>query len=470
MAEKTFFEVAKFVSNFEAINDNLTKAKCFVLALGTNVNRTNFRKEVVDEAFGTLGFIPVVGHLMKGDDGKHYLGGHDYRFNKETKEFESLCEPFGVVLPSESPTYETVEEEDGTKNEYLTCDVILWTGRYPQLKEAMYSDKVMFGQSMEVYIEDSEPLADNKKVRDVLKFRFDALCMLNKSDDVALNVEPCFPSASIVSEYSKDNEVFAQFFRDIKEQLNEYFKGVTVLENEQNRTENFSATYGEKRKALSSIFVGMRSQKKDGEGRVVETTEYYLMDFDDEHCFVRKETWGDGKYDTFNYRIGYKYDAEKNAAELEGEAEEVISVWVTPAEKAKLDEKVVAFEADAKAAKEALATYQATHSHTDEEYDSLAQFKADALSEKRTAAINAVFAKYDEVLGSDEGYAALKADYGEASVEEIEDKCLRMVGMYSMKNIKKPEKQSNFAKTSAGSTWEDRPYGGFVEQYAPNIQ
>jgi hypothetical protein len=107
---------------FEKLNDNFLKAKCYVLALGKNINRSHFSKENVDRAYSSLFYVPVVGHLMCDENGNHYLGGHDVKLDLETLTIKSVCVPFGVAIPSEEPVYEDVTEEDGT------VSYCLWSG------------------------------------------------------------------------------------------------------------------------------------------------------------------------------------------------------------------------------------------------------------------------------------------------------------------------------------------------------
>ena len=45
------------------INEQFTLCKCFVMAIGKNVNKTIISKESVDDALPTLFNIPVVGFL-----------------------------------------------------------------------------------------------------------------------------------------------------------------------------------------------------------------------------------------------------------------------------------------------------------------------------------------------------------------------------------------------------------------------
>ena len=150
-------------SSVEKVNENFLKAKCYVLALGKNRNKSHFTKENVDRAYSSLAFAPVIGHLMFDDNGVCHLGGHDMKLDLKDFKLKSQCIPFGVVLPSESPSYEDVTESDGTVSTYLTCEVAIWINRYPELANAFYSEEVFTNQSMEIYYSKYQPLASNVK-------------------------------------------------------------------------------------------------------------------------------------------------------------------------------------------------------------------------------------------------------------------------------------------------------------------
>ena len=66
------------------------------------------------------------------------MGGHDYYID-ENWNLKSACVPYGVVK-ADSFDFEIVKEyEDEIETEYLTAEIILWTGRYPELMEAIYA-------------------------------------------------------------------------------------------------------------------------------------------------------------------------------------------------------------------------------------------------------------------------------------------------------------------------------------------
>lgn len=494
--------------NFEQLNENFTRAKCYVLALGKNQNKSYFSQESVDKAYPSLAFVPVVGHLMSTEDGKHYLGGHDYKLDLETLELKSTCVPFGVAIPSDTPTYESVVE-NGEVRTYLVTDIILWTGRYPELNEAVYSERIMFGQSMEVFLDDSKPLEEDNTYTDVTSFTFDALCLLNKSDDERFNVEPCFPNASVVkADFSAVKEGFYQAFEEMKSELRMYFStiGGNDLDGNDNKNkelspiETFSATYGQKRDAISKLLGSMSSRKCDDDGNVTEAVEYWLMDFADDFALVEKSAWAaDGNYSKTNWKMGYEFDETNSTAKFVGEAVEVTCEWLTAEDKAKLAEEsekkeqeiVNSFtevideikeeygelEASFAAVKETAETFEA-------ENKTLKEYKAEREAADRKAGEEAIFAKFDDKLSKIEAYTAFKSDTEKIAgmtLEGIEEKCFAIAGKYQFtanatttNDVAESEGEKlTFAKVLIDGTSQfddgdsdNAPaYGGLVEEY-----
>ena len=473
------------LTNFEKLNDNFTKAKCYVLALGKNQNKSYFGKDAVDAAYPSLAFVPVVGHLMETEDGKHYLGGHDYKLDKEKMELKSLCVPFGVAVPAPEPVYETVVENGSEMSTYLTSDIILWTGRYPELAEAIYSDKILFNQSMEVYFDKYEKLEEDPAYTNIQSFTFDALCLLNKSDDKKFNVEPCFPSASVVATDYSATDVFGAMVAEMKEQLKSYFAaegGKDLADKTKepiNMVAEFASTYNKKRDAIASVLKGLRTNTKDDDGNIVSETSYWLMDFSDEHAFVEKSiySWVDGACASeYSYwRIPYTYDEATEAAAFSGEAEAVTREWLTAEEKAKLEAQTKAqFE-------EVIAEMVTEHAEIKEQFEALQTeaeelrtFKADTLAEQRRVAEAALFALYDEKLANVEGYSELKANASKFELDALEEKCNALFGKFSLANAKAqdPEPQkADFGKTPTDLSSADMddmdkmPYGGLMESW-----
>lgn len=210
------------------INNQFTLCKCYVLALGENNNHTILTKEAVDDAIPTLFNVPVVGHLYSDNNGSIAMGGHDVSIEKDEDGkyvFVPITIPYGTVPSGQEPYYEEVEE-NGEKKTYLVTDVILWTGRYPELLAATYSEEVYYSQSMEILALETKRIPNGLEVQ---KFQFAALCLLGKSDDKTKNVVPCFQSARIEPyKFTKVKDWSNELFSEFKEQLAEIYSAETV--------------------------------------------------------------------------------------------------------------------------------------------------------------------------------------------------------------------------------------------------
>ena len=499
-------------SSFEKLNENFLKAKCYVLSLGKNANKSHFSKENVDRAYPSLAYAPVIGHLMVDDNGVYHLGGHDYHLDMNDLKLKSQCVPFGVAVPSESPVYEDVTEENGNVSTYLTCEVIIWIGRYPELADAFYSDSVFTNQSMEIFYSNSAPLKDDPTYTDIIDFSFDALCMLQKSDDDKFNVTPCFPSASIVPiTYSIDKNEFSSLMGELKEELSLYFsknnsdeKGGKVNLDEKleilqkfNKTIEdldfsiddmsvedlsakmeelfgekepkaepiaFSATYKEKRQALQNALDPI--VVKDAEGNYVEETYFYIEDFSDEYVFVEKDHWTANDYDCKYGRFAYTFDEATRTATISSEFEEMVKVWLTLDEKAKVDEERANYETKYSDLEKEFSDYKAEHSFLDSEFNVLKEYKENKEVEERKCAEDALFADYEETIGETEEFKSLKEKASEFSLDALKKECLCIVGMYSMTNKTKETNKPDSLKFSLEpEVSEDEPYGGLMKKY-----
>lgn len=496
--QKMRIDFGMSLTNFEKLNDNFTRAKCYVLALGKNQNMSYFSQEVVENAYPSLAFVPVVGHLKETEDGKHYLGGHDYVLDKESLEFKSLCVPFGVAIPSESPTYESVVE-NGKVSKYLVSDVILWTGRYPELKEAVYNENIMFGQSMEVLFDASEPLEEDPKYTEIKSFTFDALCMLNKSDDERFNIEPCFPSASIVkADYSAIKAEFNATFEEMKNELKMYFStiGGSNLDNAENKNvevQTFSATYNKMREAIDAHTRSMCHVDRDENNKCISETYYNLIDFDNECAIVEERVWHEGNDCQKRYiKFGYNFNEADNTVVFNGDSVEVSCEWLTADEReavaraneSKLNDAVSSLKEiiDTMTTEysELEASTNETITNLNSEVSELRAFKADTEATARAEAEQKIFEKFDSKIGNVEAYSALKENAelrAKLTIEELEEKCSAIYGRFQL-SIEPQETKSeetnnlNFAKaivdgTSPFDDVESKtvPYGGIIEEY-----
>ena len=144
MAKRYTVEFNAKVTPVKPLNDEFTLCKCYVMALNKNRNLSFISKDAADAALPTLFNIPVIGHLYVDDEGKYHMGGHDMTIVQNADgqfEFKSICVPYGVVPQQDNIHYEDIQEPNGDIHTYIVSDVILWTGRFPELHEAVYSEE-----------------------------------------------------------------------------------------------------------------------------------------------------------------------------------------------------------------------------------------------------------------------------------------------------------------------------------------
>nr|DAQ00777.1 MAG TPA: hypothetical protein [Caudoviricetes sp.] len=183
------------------INPLMSECKIKVLYTGENRNGTSISKGVAVEMAKTLRGAPIVGYF---NEQTKDFEGHESRLelDEETGEFKfkSITVPYGFVAPDAEVWFQKFIE-DGVERVYLVTTGYLWTGQFPEIKEAIERG---CGQSMEL----DEKTLDGKWAKNEnqnLEFfiindaTFSKLCILGE------DVEPCFEGAS-VSTYSLDKE------------------------------------------------------------------------------------------------------------------------------------------------------------------------------------------------------------------------------------------------------------------------
>lgn len=401
------------VSKFEFIkpvNKEFSLFKCWVAGVGKNRNMSYISKERMTAALPTLSYAPVVGHLIKNEDGTYRLGSHDAEFDMDTWEFVPLTVPVGVVI-ADSFSYETVNEY-GTDVEYLCAECILWTGRYPELFDCKYSDEIFCAQSMELAVNQYRILEEDSNYTELLDFSFSALCLLGKSDNPELNNEPCFISSRLEPINFSSNDFVAKF-NELKEAVKECFD--TEEEGEVNVTEN---TINVEEQEFEEV---------NAEEATVEETIETVVETDEV---------------------------------VETETEEVVE---TEVEETTEEFETVDYEAKYNDAMAEIATLKA-------EIETLTPYKLAAEKAERENAENEVFAKYDARIGTMAEYAELKAKAGEYAIADLERECLILVGKFAMSETTTEEVEPETEPTitfALDDTAETKPnrYGNLYENY-----
>ena len=402
------------VTPIEKINDEFTLCKCYVQGVGKNRNFSYMSKENIQRCLPTLSYAPVVGHLIDKLDedgnptGEKYMGGHDYYIDDDWN-LKSACVPYGVVK-ADSFDFETVKEyEDEIETEYLTAEVVLWTGRYPELMEAIYSDDFYFNQSMEINVSEFRPYEEDSNYTELTDFTYSALCLLGKADDKTSpeHTEPCFVESKVIPvQYSLEREEFSKVMGELKNELAFYFNKDKIDGKEDEVVEN------EKEEVIETV----EEVNEESTEEVVENTTEETPDAE-----VNEDTNTESENE----------EVQEDETVVEASVEETVEETV---EMSELDSLKAEYE-----------EYKNSHSHTNEEFDELQKYHDNAEFEKIHAERDAMLSdeKYS-VLAENEAFAELKKNMDNYSLADLEKEAkvifadyVSSVGTFSMNDSNK---------------------------------
>ena len=419
------------VTPIEKINEEFTLCKCYVQGVGKNRNFSYMSKENIQRCLPTLSYAPVVGHLIDKLDedgnptGEKYMGGHDYYIDDDWN-LKSACVPYGVVK-ADSFDFETVKEyEDEIETEYLTAEVVLWTGRYPELMEAIYSDDFYFNQSMEINVSEFRPYEEDSNYTELTDFTYSALCLLGKADDKTSpeHTEPCFVESKVIPvQYSLEKEEFSKVMGELKNELAFYFNKDNTDGKEDEVVEK------EKEEVIETV----EEVNEESTEEVVENTTEETPDTE-----VNEDTNTESENE----------EVQEDETVVEASVEETVEETV---EMSELDSLKAEYE-----------EYKNSHSHTNEEFDELQRYHDNAEFEKIHAERDAMLSdeKYS-VLAENEAFTELKKNMDNYSIADLEKEAkvifadyVSSVGTFSMNDSnKKSTSQIRFSmKKDTGKT------------------
>lgn len=404
------------VTPIEKINDEFTLCKCYVQGVGKNRNFSYMSKENIQRCLPTLSYAPVVGHLIDKLDedgnptGEKYMGGHDYYIDDDWN-LKSACVPYGVVK-ADSFDFETVKEyEDEIETEYLTAEVVLWTGRYPELMEAIYSDDFYFNESMEISVSEYRPYEEDSNYTELTDFTYSALCLLGKADDKTSpeHTEPCFVESKVIPvQYSLEREEFSKVMGELKNELAFYFNKDNTDGKEDEVVEN--------EKEKEEVIETVEEVNEESTEEVVENTTEETPDAE-----VNEDTNTESENE----------EVQEDETVVEASVEETVEETV---EMSELDSLKAEYE-----------EYKNSHSHTNEEFDELQKYHDDAEFEKIHSERDAMLSdeKYS-VLAENEAFTELKKNMDNYSIADLEKEAkvifadyVSSVGTFSMNDSNK---------------------------------
>ena len=435
------------VKPIKPVNPEFDLVKIYVQGVGKNRNGSYMSKENIEKALPTLNYCPVVGHIIEYTDNdgnkRRYIGGHDYEID-DNWEFKNLTVPYGVVVEN-SYDWETVNEY-GTDVEYLTANAILWTGRYPELKECIYSDDTWFNQSMEINIGEGKyrPLDEDSNYTEFLEWDYSALCLLGKADENSTNghtdssehTEPCFISSRVLPVEFEKSE-FEMIMTEMKQKLSQCFDN----QSSNSEVDNKDKIDGKEDEVVEN-------EKEE----VIETVEEVNEESTEEVVENTTEETPDAEVNEDTNTESENEEVQEDETVVEASVEETVEETV---EMSELDSLKAEYE-----------EYKNTHSHTNEEYEELKKYRDDAEFEKTHAERENILAddKYS-VLSENEAFAELKKNMDNYSLADLEKEAkvifadhVASVGTFSYASKDNKVSKITFSKKETKSKEKSKAY------------
>lgn len=457
----------------EQINSEFTRCKCYIMALGKNANGSHISREATEDALETFKNVPVIAHLYEDEDGNLHAAGHEMKLveNDGKYEWRTVCRPYGVI-PECDLSFEDVTEEDGTVSTYLVGEVILWSGKYPEIMDAAYSDAVYFNQSMEIKVLDSEEYSEDASYTDIKKFNASALCLLGKSDNEEYNVKPCFPSASVIP-FSLDDE-FTALMDEFKFALAESMNPSTEDADEHNETsidpneesedkgsetvDKFEALFSTYNKKREMIWLAVRTLNVRDEDND-HYKDFWVVDFDESYAYVEYQEYINEEHRYGHGRVAYSINDDEQTAYITGELEEMFVKWLTADELEALGRE-----------RDDFVAYKASHSTSNEEVNALREFKEQRLAEDHRIEVENVLSQFEDLEGNTEFEELKKDAVSYSDLNELENQCYAIRGRTVRVNFSAKTKSAPIpiVNNIHQNQSADDVYGGLFSMYGYN--
>lgn len=475
---------------------------------GVNRNRTSISKETFERCLTSMYNCPVVCHYDRDTDS---FGGHDMELvcNEDgSMKLVNLTQPVGVIPEGANHWWDFVEEEDGSKHEYLFTEVLLW--KRQEAYQKIKNDGIT-SHSMELKVKDGEMVDGIFQIKD---FEFTAFCLIS--------VTPCFESSALeMFAMQEFKQTFAEMMADMKKsfslvntsdevddktQLNNSLKGGEEVLNEkiqlaekydidvesldysiegftlEELTQKFEAMKAEKEQEAVDTEPEQKEEEKFAlTGAVVEEIRRVLCEVKVEtewgscpqYCYVdcdfeRSEVYC---YDSKDWLLyGFAYSADGDNVTINFDSKKRMKFEIVDFDNGSQESPFASVYANItnkyhEAAQfetkynEAVASAEAMKSELDE----LRTYKQTVETEKKISAQNELFAKFEDLTGIDD-FDKLSENRSDFELDVLEEKLYAIRGKFG--TIAKFSLENKAPKLKVEK--EDKstePYGGLFEKY-----
>ena len=487
------------LSSLCEINSSFDTGVLRIAYTGANRNGSFISKETFERCIDTLYNCPIVCHYDRETDS---IGGHDMEFvtsEDGSMHLVNITIPIGVIPESSKYFWNVVEEEDGTKHEYLCADVLIWKRQeaYKKIKE----DGIT-AHSMELTVKDGEMEGGLFVIKD---FEFTAFCLLGDEH------EPCFESSALsLFSYDEMKKQMADMMSDLK---NEFSLVVPPVGDNDIHTKNYPMEGGEKvlneklalvaeygfeveklgfsiedmtLEELREKFEVMKSAEPKADFALAgqirdeinnalsvekieccwgEMTRYHYVDHDHEAMQVYC-------YDAEDWNLyGFAYSMNGDNVVIDFESKKRMKFAIVDFDEGEqiapfasiFEEVAKQYTANDTQWSEKYQTASDTITSMNKELGSLRQFKTDAEETAKAAAREEVFAQFEELVGVEE-FDTLRENCAEYELDALEEKCYAIRGRRGV--TAKFAQESTTTKLKVDKTHPaNEPYGGLFVRY-----
>jgi hypothetical protein len=444
-------ELAVFYTVDETFDsDKFIKMRLRIAHDGVNPNKSSFQIETFENAKESIYNIPILANIIYDENGTPQFGGHDMALEPDKineGEYKVIYKEVPIGVIPESCNY-SIEEYNG--KQYVFADAYIYRG-YSNYAEDIIERDDEIKISMEIMV-DAASFNAKEKIYTVNAFRYMGVTFLNKEYGTGMEDARAVVNTFTESDDNKTKllEIMAELknvlatFRAKDEIVEEGDEAVGAnIQNEEKFVKSFELSHEDVRYALYALLSAVEAADN----------EWYFIDrvYDG---YFEYENWGGTKI----YRQSY-IKGDENIA-FDGERIELFDERLTKEEKEQLDQIRASYES----IKSEFETYKETHKTDEVEVDSLRQFKDNKIKEDRNVAEIEIFSKFDEQLGDNEEYKALKENAYKYEIEDVAEKCYSILGKTTTKfSLNKFEKLVSFGVDISGAN-EDS-YGGLFAKY-----
>lgn len=445
-----------------------------ILHTGKNKNMSIFEKGVVNDNIDSIKNTPVLGFIKynKAFDENDFKG-HEHMLVKSRSGVEDkyIGSAFGLIPESCNPRWRKKMCDDGEEREFLQVDALMWE-KFSDATEIMRRDGEK-SQSMELQVSSIDGYEDTDGYFHFEKFKFDGACILGDDVEPAMfdstvkisedSSQDEF-SVNLLSELNKKFETFNRLMEkneseggvDMTKKNDEEFEEVEVAdaevepeggdveavaadENDGEATENAAEadSEGGDEEAQVEFSISQSQIVKEVADKVRayatfkdrwgwEMCKYGYVDIQDNEAIIQDfEDWNiySVEYSMSGDNVNVDFETlkrKKVVYEDFDEGDEPVEGELGFGEFADMISENIE-----KASKE----FDAVKAQLDEikpKYDEYVEQESKRVAEAVAAEKDAKFSEYEDVLGENPEFSALKEQASELTVDEIDAKCAIM--------------------------------------------